>query len=49
MYHREEIPTESQDLLGRGGEILQEADIVDGFKETVFSGYSRVVAHINSQ
>lgn len=32
----------------RGG-ILQEADIVDGFKETVFSGYSRVVAHINSQ
>lgn len=49
MYHRGEIPTESQDLLGRGGKILQEADMVDGFKETVFSGYSRIVARINPQ
>lgn len=48
MYHRGEIPTESQDSWKRG-EILQEPDMVDGFKETVFSGYSRVVAHINSQ
>lgn len=41
-------PLKTQGLLQKAGENEEEEEVVGDYKETVSSGHSRAVAHMNS-